>query len=93
MANRANKDSRRDGRAQTMHEPGRDEGPLYMVEAELADGPDALDERYFIPRERFIEILGDAPRMDYKEFCREVDTYVDSDPTPREWPERSPRSD
>ncbi|HEX8753593.1 MAG TPA: hypothetical protein VF731_09275 [Solirubrobacterales bacterium] len=67
-----------------MHEPAPDENRAHAAKVELADGAGKLDDRHFISRERFIEILGDAPRMDYKQFRADIDAYVDQDPTPRQ---------
>lgn len=39
--------------------------------------------RQFVPKEVFLAALKGAPRIDYEEFRRDIDRYVDQDPTPR----------
>jgi hypothetical protein len=76
---------REDG--QTVREPERGEGLTPTHERGSADGVRPLDNRYFIPRDVFVELFAGIPAMDYGEFRAEIDAYVDSDPTPRHWPE------
>jgi prevent-host-death family protein len=39
--------------------------------------------RQFVPKEVFLEAFKGAPHIDYEEFRRDIDRYVDQDPTPR----------
>lgn len=42
-----------------------------------------IRRRKFIPRDELVALFKGAPRVDYEELVRDLDAYVDQDPTPR----------
>lgn len=39
--------------------------------------------RTFVPVEEVLRLFADAPPIDYQQFRRDLDEYLDQDPTPR----------
>jgi prevent-host-death family protein len=39
--------------------------------------------RQWVPAEELVRLFKGAPRIDYEQFRRDIDAYVDQDPTPR----------
>jgi prevent-host-death family protein len=44
-----------------------------------------VGRRQFVSREAIEKIFAGGPRIDYEQFRKDVDAYVDQDPTPRFW--------
>ncbi len=83
MARTINQRELRNNSGEIMRELDRGESFLITRNGTLVGELTPVRRRQFVRAEDAIAAFSGLPRIDFKRFREDIDTYVDQDPTPR----------